>query len=136
MKRVSVRRHRQSGQTIIEFALGGATYLLLLLAAIDFAYAVFSYNEVASAAREAVRYAIVHGPNSPSPATTAQIQQAAINAAVGVPLATSNVTVSWSSDARLSSQKDAQVTISYNYHLLTMPVSFTLTSKSQMLASQ
>jgi Flp pilus assembly protein TadG len=128
----TARRRRQAGQAMVEFGLVATLFLLLLFGIMDTAYAVFCYNSVASAAREAVRYAVVHGPKSPSPATTLQIQQVAVNAAPGVNLKTSDVTVTWPADPNLPLQ-DAQVRISFNYQML---MSLTLTSSSRMVVSQ
>lgn len=75
------------------------------------AYAVYCYNTITNAAREAARYAAMHGAG----ASTGSIQQAAINLAVGVPLATSNITVTWPTDPNVFTAKDAQVYISYDY---------------------
>ena len=61
-----------------EFALGTTVFLLLMFAAIEMAMVVYSYNTISHAARECVRYAIVHSPTGPSPATTAQIKTATI----------------------------------------------------------
>lgn len=131
-------RHR-AGQTIAEFALAATALVLLIFGLIDMALLVYNYNTVCSAAREAVRYAIVHSPTGPNPATTAQIQQVAINYAPELNLAPSNITVSWPADSNLPSQDDAKVAISYNYKLSIPFLSartLTLTSTSQMLVSQ
>ena len=133
-----LNRRRRAGQAVIEFALSGMLFLILLLTIMDMAYAVFSYTTICAAARAAVRYAIVHGPSSPSPATDAQIQQVALNAAPGVALVLSEVTVTWPTDPNLSTKKDAQVKIVHLYKLqaLVAPVSLNLSSTSRMLVSQ
>jgi Flp pilus assembly protein TadG len=135
---LSVRRW-PAGQAAVEFALVATVFLLTLFAIMSLGLAVYKYNTLCSAAREAVRYAIVHGPTSVSPSTTAQIQQVAINQAPGLNLKTSDITVSFPADPNNSAQKDAQVKISYNY---SPPIPFmrrvtlTLTSTAQMLVSQ
>ncbi len=129
----------KAGQTMVEFALVASVFLLLLFGVMQMALTVYNYNTVCSAAREAVRYAIVHSPSSANPATTAQIQQIAVNNAVGLDSSQLTVTVSWPSDANLPLQKDAQVKVSYLYQLripFVTPVSLTLASTSQMLVSQ
>jgi len=114
--------------------------LLLLLSGVMMASeAVLAYNSMSSAAEEAVRYAVANGPNSPSPATNAQIQQVAINTAPEVPLTTSNVTVSWVTDSYISTRKDAKVIVSYSYPLKVpwmTTVTLHLTATSQMMASE
>jgi Flp pilus assembly protein TadG len=128
-----------AGQTMVEFAMVASLFLLLLFGIMQMALTVYNYNTVCSAAREAVRYAIVHSPASANAATTAQIQEVAINNAVGLNSSQLAVTVSWSADARLPLQNDAQVKVSYQYQLnipFLSPVTMTLASTSQMLVSQ
>jgi len=129
----------QAGHTAVEFAVVTSTFLMLLFGVIQMGLAVYNYNSVCEAAREAVRYAVVHSPTSANPATTAQIQQVAMNAATGVSLAAGNIAVSWPADANLPSLKDAQVKITYSYsfHIPFMSqATLNLTSTSQMLVSQ
>ncbi|MHB8514123.1 MAG: TadE/TadG family type IV pilus assembly protein [Dehalococcoidia bacterium] len=60
-------RRRELGQSLVEFALMAPLFMLLVLATIDGARAVFAYNTIANAAREGARYGIVHGAASSSP---------------------------------------------------------------------
>jgi len=132
-------RRGPGGQTMVEFALGATLFLLLMLAIINMAIVVFDYNSISYAAREATRYAAALGPNSPSPATTSQIQQVAIDAAPGLGLTNSNIAVSWVTDPNLSTRQDALVKISYSKVIaipFTSTVTLNLTSSSQLLASQ
>src|SRR5262249_20323932 len=104
---------------------------------------ILSYNTIAFAANEAARFASASGPNSPNPATAAQIQQIALNAATpAVNLAPSQVIVNWITDPNLATRKDVVVTISYPY-IVSLPLGLSninatlkLSSTSQMLASQ
>lgn len=133
------KRRPQAGQAAVEFALSAALFILLLFGVVEMALAAYNYNMVCSAAREAVRYAIVHSPTSPNPATVSQIQQVAIDYAPALNLTSSNISVNWPADANLPSMNDAQVTISYNYQIAVpflQPVALTLTTTSQMLVSQ
>jgi Flp pilus assembly protein TadG len=141
-----VRRSAGSaGQAMVEFAVVGATLLLVLFAMMFMGDAVYTYNTMSQAAREAVRYAVVHSPTSPNPATTSQIQQVAINYADALGLTASNITVTWPQDPninRISNKNDAydaQVAITYTYktHVpFLKAASFDLTSTSRMLVSQ
>jgi Flp pilus assembly protein TadG len=129
----------QSGQSLAEFAIVATLLFLITFAIIELSLAVYQYNTVCSAARDAVRYAIVHSPTSANPATTSQIQQVAINAALNVNLTASNITVSWPADANLPTKQDAEVQISYQYKLqvpFVPTTTLTLTSASRMLVSQ
>jgi TadE-like protein len=59
------RRHhgtgREAGQSLLEFALVIPIFLALLLGIVDVGRAVWANNTVANAAREAARFAAVHG---------------------------------------------------------------------------
>ena len=133
------KRHYCAGQTMVEFALSASLLLLVVFGIIEMGFALYNYNTVCSAAREAVRYAIVHSPSGPNPATTSQIQQVAINYAVGLNPNHLTVNVSWPADNSLRSRQDAQVHVSYQYQLdvpFLSPVTLTLSSTSHMLVSQ
>jgi Flp pilus assembly protein TadG len=120
------------GQTMPELAIAATVLFILLFAIIEMGIVIYDYNMVCSAAREAVRYAIVH------PTDSSGIKNAAINSAPF--LSTSNITVNTSvTDPNSATNKDAQVTISYPYTLqipLVPSISLTLSSTSQMMRSQ
>jgi Flp pilus assembly protein TadG len=136
--RLSVRnrRRRQAGQSMLEFALSASIVFTLIISTMNIGYAIFCYHSVAYAARAAVRYAVVRGPSTAHPATNAEIQQVAIASAPGVNLSTNNVNVTWPADTRLTTMKDAVVTITMPYQIYMPPMSLNLTSTSQMLASR
>jgi Flp pilus assembly protein TadG len=124
---------------MVEFSLIATVLFVIIFGLVDFAYTVFSYNTVCNAARAAVRFAIVHGPNSGDPASAEQIQQVAISSAPGVNLNADSITVSWPNDPNLPSKQDAQVQISYEHHMLVgylIPARVTLGTTSRMLVSQ
>jgi hypothetical protein len=54
-------RRSQEGQGLMEFALVLPVFLALLLGTVDIGRAIWANNTVANAAREAARYAAVHG---------------------------------------------------------------------------
>jgi Flp pilus assembly protein TadG len=62
-------RNAQRGGALIESALALLLFLSLVFAVFEFGRAVYSYNVLAAATREAARYAIVHGSSSSSPAS-------------------------------------------------------------------
>ena len=134
------KRSRATG--VVEFAMGATIFLMLMFTIIEMAMVVYSYNTISHAARECVRYAIVHSPTGPNPATTAQIKNVAVSYAdLPAPnqLTASEVTVTWPADPNLPSSDDAQCTIALNYSLRipflpsrTLP----LTATARMLVSQ
>lgn len=95
----ALRQARDEGQALIEFALLLPVILLLILGLLDLGRAVAQENTLAFAAREATRYAIVHGSNSASPVPAcascqnATLTQVVRDNAIGVPSVT--VTVSY-----------------------------------------
>ncbi|MGH8011620.1 MAG: TadE/TadG family type IV pilus assembly protein [Candidatus Binataceae bacterium] len=128
------------GQSVLEFALAISVFILVAFAAMQLAYAVYSYNMVCAAAREGVRYAIVHysGNANLQASLDTEIQRAAIAAAPGLRLRPGDVVLSWPPDPQLPSQTDARVVITYGYNLnipFMAPVTLTLSSASQMLVS-
>lgn len=54
------RRRGQSGQNLVEFALGITIFLTLLIGLVDLARAAFLFNGVSEAAREIARVTSVH----------------------------------------------------------------------------
>jgi Flp pilus assembly protein TadG len=61
------RRSRTRGQAMVEFAIIFPVFILLLVGMFDFGRVVWVNNTLATAAREAARYAIVHGTKSACP---------------------------------------------------------------------
>jgi TadE-like protein len=60
--RVPARRDaRGAGQSLVEFALVLPLFLTILIGMVDVGRAIWANNVIANAAREAARYAIVHG---------------------------------------------------------------------------
>jgi Flp pilus assembly protein TadG len=79
-------RSRQSGQSLIEFALLLPVFLLFAVIVFDLGRAVYYYSAVHNAAREGARYGAVH-PND-----YAGMKATAVNYAIGLGLVAANVT--------------------------------------------
>ena len=54
-------RRRSAGQALIEFAVVLPLFLVMVLGIVDFGRVIWASNSLASSAREAARFAIVHG---------------------------------------------------------------------------
>jgi Flp pilus assembly protein TadG len=54
-------RRSEAGQALIEFALSGLTVILLIFGILELVLMLHTYNVLADAAKEGVRYGIVHG---------------------------------------------------------------------------
>lgn len=79
-------RRRTRGQALVEFALIIPIFLLVVVGLFDMGRAVFAYNAVANAAREATRLAIVDQ-------TVANIQAKAAKHSIGLGIAPGSVQV-------------------------------------------
>jgi Flp pilus assembly protein TadG len=54
----------ETGAVMVEFAIASTVFVTILLGILEFGYAAWAKNSVASDAREGARYAIVHGGQS------------------------------------------------------------------------
>lgn len=59
--RLAAPRNRESGQALVEFALTILFIFLLFIGMLEMIFLMYAYNTLADAAKEGVRYAIVHG---------------------------------------------------------------------------
>lgn len=69
------RRGSHRGQSLVEFALILPIFLMLLVGMFDLGHVVWTNNAIATAAREATRFAIVHGGKSTCPVGPASATQ-------------------------------------------------------------
>jgi len=86
-----VRCERQSGQSLVEFAIVVPLFLLLMLGLIDFSRLLFTYVSISNGAREMARVAAIPTATSSSDAVTAFINYTVVAAAQNA--ATDNVSV-------------------------------------------
>jgi Flp pilus assembly protein TadG len=66
-RETDVHRSRSTGQSLVEFALVLPLFLVILIGMVDVGRSIWANNSVANAAREAARYAIVHGGTRSNP---------------------------------------------------------------------
>ena len=71
----------EDGQATVEFALTVVFLMFLIVVIIEMSMLLYTYSVVADAAKEGVRYAVVHGNHNSSPAGPGS--SAAIDGAVG-----------------------------------------------------
>jgi Flp pilus assembly protein TadG len=138
-------RRFSAGQSYAEFALVALPCLFLLFGIMAFGYAMYTYSFVSDAARDAVRYAIVHGGDSLNPASQTDIQNFVKNELKG--LSTQQLTVSacWNPQngtcpgpaGNNAPGKVVAVKVTYNFQpMFGMPdVVLPLSSSSQMVIS-
>jgi Flp pilus assembly protein TadG len=100
------KRSGRDGATAVEFALVGPISFFLLIALVSGGMGIFRYQELASVAREACRWASVHGAqyqqDTGNPAATAQDVYDNVIApnAVGLDLSKLSWSVTWNADNR------------------------------------
>jgi Flp pilus assembly protein TadG len=68
-----VKRQRQSGQSLVEFALVVPIFVLLVFGLIDFSRLVFTYISISNGAREMARVAAVSAPAGASWSSSAAV---------------------------------------------------------------
>src|SRR5216684_7866027 len=87
------------GQTYAEFMMVVLPTLTLMFGIISFGMTIYTYSFLSNAARDAVRYAIVHGSKSTSPASSDDIQTYVRGEAKGVNPSLITVTSCWNPQA-------------------------------------
>ena len=93
------RTERRRGAAIIEFAFAWITFFLVAVVGImDFGRGIWAYNALAHASHEAVRYAIVRGGDSLTPATETTIRDFVHSRIVMLNPSSVEVNVSWEDD--------------------------------------
>jgi Flp pilus assembly protein TadG len=137
-RQFALRRGRNRGQAMAEFALVLTPCLMLFFAIMNFALALYSYDWVCYSAQLAVRYATVHGTTATHPASTTDVQNYVNGLAVGV-LNTNllTVTTTWAPNNKPGSV--VTVVVSYNFPPLTQLVSsvtIPLTRTAAMVITQ
>src|SRR5580704_5360589 len=112
----NLKRYISTGQAATELAIGVVGLLTLLFVITDFGRAVYAYNFISYSAREATRYAAVHGSTSPSPVSSANedpVKNVVVNEAKGLDSTALTVTPTWSPDNKPGSIVKVQV--QYNF---------------------
>lgn len=142
------RFRSEEGSTLVEFAVCSSVLFVSLFGIFAFCSALYSYNFVSDAAREATRYALVRG-SACTGFSDCGIQQAGLNTYVkslgypGINTANLSATASWSGNNAPSNAPGNIVTVTVTY---TDPLNIpfwpnsgsilNLTSTSQMTISQ
>ena len=118
----------QDNGTVLESSVVMLILFFLIVGLIDVGRGVWVYNSLSAAAREASRYAIVHGNRSSSPATSTTVENYVENKLPGIAPVTVNTT--WIPDN--SDGSSVRVTVQYDYQpvvALFFPVQLSATSE-------
>ena len=130
------RRSSEFGASAVEFALVLPPLLMIALGACVLGMAIFDRSVVSHAAREAARWASVHGSQSGSPASTSQVQTYVEGKAQGLTPLT--VTTTWT-PANKNPGSVVRVDVSYNFSM-TVPLlptqSFVLSSSAENIVAR
>jgi Flp pilus assembly protein TadG len=132
-------KHRsERGQSLVEFALILPIFVLVLAGLFDLGRAVYAYNTISNASREAVRVAIVNQ-------TATDVQNEALKQGVALGLSATDVTTTYADPdgsgalcpAPYSLGCLATVTVQYSYTAATPVISqiigpFLMTATTQM----
>jgi Flp pilus assembly protein TadG len=108
-KSEDLSRHHGRGQSTIEFSIIAISALMLIFGMMNCAIAVYDYNFVSFAAREATRYAAVRGSSSASAASTTDISNFVIAQSKGLNGSKIAVSTSWIPDNSPGSTVRVQV---------------------------
>jgi Flp pilus assembly protein TadG len=120
IRRLPIRRLGHSeGGTLVEFGVTILTLLILVAGIIEIGRLVLAYTTVANSARAGARYAIVHGGDLTSGASSSTDDSAVKSvvknfAGAGtIQLADSNITVTYSPDNKAGSTVTVKVVYTY-----------------------
>ena len=121
----SVRKSRQRGQTLVEFALVSLLFFVVLIGLVEFARALWTWNTIVQATRAGARFAVVETPVASD--TTVKnyvvyLNAAGTGSAVLPGLTTSNVQVSYFKHAN---PPVAATTVSEKYNADIVQISIT-----------
>jgi len=122
-------------------------FFVIVFGVFDFGIAAYTYHYVSNAAREAARWAVVHGEESDSPASSTDVESYVKGAGrlpPGINPTKMTVTAEWPGDATNPTCTDhpkkhgcpVKVTVLYNYDFLLPFIkspALQITSSSQMV---
>ena len=150
MNRLAVTRRRRNGQkgsAIVELSICFLAFFMLTLGALDFGMAVYAYNFCSFSARDASRWATVHGANSATSsncsgnpgiasgcaANSSDVSSYVSSLAVGLNPSSLTVTTTWTPDTN----PGAEVNVTVTYAVapiagLGFTQTFNVSSSSQM----
>jgi Flp pilus assembly protein TadG len=109
----SSSHHRFRGQAMVEFAIVGSIFFMLIFGVIEGGRLLFTYHQINHAAREGARFAVANGSANGN-ATDAQILSYIQGRTTGILLTSNNLTVS-KLDGGNGPRQRVEVTIDYDF---------------------
>ncbi len=117
---------------MVEFGIILPLFLTAIFAVIEFGQAIWMFNGVAEAAREATRYAATNGSSSATPATAQKVTDKVKSALTWLDPTKVTVTTTWNPDNKAGSTVQVRVQYSFVPTLPLVPINtlaFSSTSK-------
>jgi Flp pilus assembly protein TadG len=114
---VSAFRRSRDGASLVEFGLVAPVLVLLTLGIIDFGRIMWTSTTIEHVAREAARYAALHGAGAKVEATVASTQTYATDRATGLRPGDMQVGVSYQGGSNASGSS-VTVAITYDFNLM------------------
>jgi Flp pilus assembly protein TadG len=135
-RRVNGKRDGERGETLVEFAFASVVFFMMIFGAIEFGIAIWNYNLVSDLAQEGARYAIVHGINSGSPKTEAEVATYVQSRSIGLPVTT---TTPMGAPGTKTAGNVVEVLVSYPLNVgggLLPQWNFSIQSRAQMIVAR
>ena len=130
------RRGWSSGQTTTEFPVAALIAVLFTVSMVYSGVAVYGYNFVSQAARDASRYASVNGANSSNPVDSGDVQAFVRNEATGLNASNISVSTTWNPNNKPGSVVNVSVTYTFQPFYPMSGTTLALKSSSQMVISR
>ena len=131
------RKRTQSGNGLVEGALVFLVFFVMIFGLMDFGRMVWTYTMISYGAREAARYAIVHGTASGHTASVSTIQGIVTSHAPGLDPNSVTTNVTFTPDQTAGSTAKVAVTYSFTPLVPYMPQgTISMKSTSQMTIIQ
>jgi len=110
----------RKGATIVEFALVFVLTITMVLGVFELGRAIWVYNSLTHAAKQASRYAMVHGSRNPLDQAAKSVQDFAKQQAVGIPPDLISVTIAAVPDN--SPGNEISVTLQHTMNFVVAPL--------------
>jgi len=112
------RRRRLLGQALVEFALVGPLFFLMVFGVIEGGRLVWTMHTLTNATREGSRYAIVHGSMSGDVATANDVKTHMLDKSAGLNSGDLTVTVTFPDGGCTDPKCPVRVTSAYQYSFI------------------
>jgi Flp pilus assembly protein TadG len=123
-----------AGSDLVEIALVLPVFFILIFGIMNFAIVLFAYCNATFAARNAVRYAVVHSSTSLSPCTATTLQNIVNPYLWGAPSGGTVVTPAWNASNTIGNVVSVTVQMTYkNPFPYISPLVITVTSQGVIL---